>query len=91
MRISPTISTLFLRKFFFVALDTDTKKVNPPSIILGEGVHGKACWLIAYNNACGVDDLAAEHFIYSDKRIHIILSMLFIFFHMDIFRYCSDY
>ena len=22
--------------------------MNPPSIILGGGVHGKACWLIAY-------------------------------------------
>ena len=28
-----------------VTLDTHTKKMNPPSIIL---VHGKACWLIAY-------------------------------------------
>ena len=23
--------------------------MNPPTIILGGGVHGKACWLIAYN------------------------------------------
>ena len=23
--------------------------MNPPSIILGGGVHGKTCWLIAYN------------------------------------------
>ena len=28
-----------------MALDTHTKKMNPPSIIL---VHGKACWLISY-------------------------------------------
>ena len=27
--------------------------------------------------ACGVDDLAAEHFIYADERIHVILSILF--------------
>ena len=26
------------------------KKINLPSIILGVGVHGKACWLIAYIN-----------------------------------------
>ena len=27
--------------------------------------------------ACGVDGLAAEHFIYADERIHFILSILF--------------
>ena len=27
-------------------LDTYTKKMNPPSAVLG-GVHGKVCWLIA--------------------------------------------
>ena len=27
------------------------EKMNPPSIILGGGVHGKACWLIAYNDS----------------------------------------
>ena len=27
--------------------------------------------------ACGVDGLAAEHFIYADERIHVILSILF--------------
>ena len=46
MQISPTKSTFFKEKIL-VALDTDAKKMNPPSIILG-GVHGKACWLIAY-------------------------------------------
>ena len=24
--------------------------MNPPSIILGGGVHGKTCWLIAYKD-----------------------------------------
>ena len=38
---------LFLGKFFLVALDTDAKKMNPPPIILGGGVRGKVCWLIA--------------------------------------------
>ena len=38
--------------FFFgenilVALDTYAKKMNPPSIVMGGGVHGKSCWLIA--------------------------------------------
>ena len=50
--------------------------MNPPSIVLGGGVHGRSCWLIAYK-ACGVDGLAAEHFIYADERIHVILSILF--------------
>ena len=32
-----------------MALDTHTKKMNPPSTILGGGgVHGEACWLTAY-------------------------------------------
>ena len=50
MRISPTKSTFSLRKKFLVTLDTHTKKMNPPSIILGGGVHGKTCWLIAYRH-----------------------------------------
>ena len=39
---------LFFEEKILVTLDTHTKKMNPPSIILGGGVHGKACWLIAY-------------------------------------------
>ena len=39
---------LFGGEKILVTLDTHTKKMNPPSIILGGGVHGKACWLIAY-------------------------------------------
>ena len=35
--------------------------------------------------ACGVDGLAAEHFIYADERIHVILSILFNFFFSWIF------
>ena len=38
---------LFFEEKILVTLDTHMKKMNPPSIILG-GVHGKACWLIAY-------------------------------------------
>ena len=42
--------------FFFgenilVALDTYAKKMNPPLIVFGGGVHGKSCWLIAYNGS----------------------------------------
>ena len=46
MRISPTKSTFSLGKIFWWHLDA--KKMNPPSIVLGGGVHGKVCWLIAY-------------------------------------------
>ena len=36
-----------------VALGIYAKKMDPPSIILGGmGVHGKACWLIAYHGMC---------------------------------------
>ena len=35
---------------FLGALDTYTKKINPPSAVLGGGgvVHSKVCWLIGY-------------------------------------------
>ena len=37
---------LFFEEKILMTLDTQTKKMNPPSIILvGGGVHGKACWL----------------------------------------------
>ena len=35
-------------KLFLGTLDTYTKKMNPPSTVLGRGVHGKVSWLIAY-------------------------------------------
>ena len=38
----------FFREKILVALETYAKKMNPPSIVLGGGVHGKSCWLIAY-------------------------------------------
>ena len=31
-----------------LGLDTYTKKMNPPLAVLGGGVHGKVCWLMAY-------------------------------------------
>ena len=33
---------------FLGTRDTYTKKMNPPSAVLGGGVHGKVCWLMAY-------------------------------------------
>ena len=42
---------LSFEDIFWGTLDTYTKKMNPSSIVLGGGVHGKVCWLIAYNNA----------------------------------------
>ena len=47
LNISYKIHFFFGEKIL-VTLDTYAKKMNPPSIILG-GVHGKVCWLIAYN------------------------------------------
>ena len=39
---------LSFEDIFLGTLDTYTKKMNPPSIVLGGGgVHGKVCWLIA--------------------------------------------
>ena len=41
---------LSFEDIFLGTLNTYTKKMNPPSIVLGGGggVHGKVCWLIAY-------------------------------------------
>ena len=43
------IFRLSFEDIFLGTLDTYTKKMNPPSAVLGGGVHGKVCWLIAYN------------------------------------------
>ena len=46
------IFRLSFEDIFLGTLDTYTKKINPPSAVLGGGgVHGKVCWLIAYNNS----------------------------------------
>ena len=39
---------LSFEDIFLGTLDTYTKKMNSPSTVLGGGVHGKVCWLIAY-------------------------------------------
>ena len=40
----------FFEDIFWGTIDTYTKRMNPPSIVFfGGGVHGKVCWLIAYN------------------------------------------
>ena len=39
---------LSFEDIFLGTLDTYTKKMNPPSAVLGGGVHGKVSWLIAY-------------------------------------------
>ena len=40
------IFRLSFEDIFWETLDTYTKKINPPSAVLG-GVHGKVCYLIA--------------------------------------------
>ena len=42
------IFRLSFEDIFLGTLDTYTKTMNPPSAVLGGGVHGKVCWLIAY-------------------------------------------
>ena len=42
------IFRLSFEDIFWGTLDTYTKKMNPPSAVLGGGVHGMVCWLIAY-------------------------------------------
>ena len=47
LNISYKIQFFFGEKIL-VTLDTYSKKMNPPSIVFGAGVHDKVCWLIAY-------------------------------------------
>ena len=43
------IFRLFFEDIFLETLDTYTKKMNPPSVVLkGGGGYGKGCWLLAY-------------------------------------------
>ena len=58
----------FLEEKNLVALDTHAEKMNPPSIILGGELHGKACWLIAYN----ILDLAQT----KAQTVQIIIQLL---------------
>ena len=45
---------LSIEDIFCGTLDIYMKKMNPPSAVLGGRVHGKVCWLIAYNICCTV-------------------------------------
>ena len=49
---------LSFENIFLGTLDTYTKKMNPPSAVLG-GVHGKVCWLIAYSMYCTAQSVSA--------------------------------
>ena len=44
---NPERYRLSFEDIFLRTLDTYTKKINPPSTVLG-GVHGKVSWLTAY-------------------------------------------
>ena len=50
------IFRLSFEDIFLGTLDTYTKKMNPPSAVLGGGVHGKVCWLIAIINITYICD-----------------------------------
>ena len=50
---------LSFEDIFLGTLDTYTKKMNPPSAVLGGGVHGKVCWLIAYSMYCTAQSVSA--------------------------------
>ena len=52
---------LFFEDIFLGTLATYTKKMNPPSAVLGGGVHGKVCWLIAYNEHVKERHAIARH------------------------------
>ena len=54
---------LSFEDIFLGTLDTYIKKMNPPSAVLGGGVHGTFCWLIAYNVCLACSNLGLVHSI----------------------------
>ena len=53
--------------------------MNPPSIILGGGVHGKTCWLIAYKyNNNNTANSSAAQLKPCSEQLCILLSMFYI-------------
>ena len=58
-----------------VALDTYAKKMNPPSIVLREGVHGKVCWLIAYNICTELMKKTVKQFITIYGYLYLLLAI----------------
>ena len=71
--------------------DTCTKKMNPPSAVLGGEVHGKVCWLIAYwytdvqtlirklefGQSAVPDDLCTEALKCAYDQLSVLLSLCF--------------
>ena len=55
---------------FLGTLDTYTKKMNPPSAVLGGGVHGKVSWLIAYFVLCSA--YLVEYTLNPNSMIEIV-------------------
>ena len=53
---------LSFEDIFLGTLDTYTKKMNPPSAVLGGGVHGKVSWLIAYG-------ASMTHTMFDDQQV----------------------
>ena len=61
---------LSFEEFFLGTLDTYTKKMNSPSAVLGEGVHVKVCWLIAYYTQVRVGDVNGATLSSNILRLH---------------------
>ena len=52
------------------SIENESIEIRPLDIV-------NALTSVNKGKACGLDGLAAEHFIYADERIHVILSILF--------------
>ena len=56
------IFRLSFEDIFLGTLDPYTKKINPPSAVLGGGgVHCKACWLIAYSTVLNTTNITIQY------------------------------
>ena len=69
---------LSFEDIFLGTLDTYTKKMNPPSAVLGGGVHGKVCWLIAYDMFKGFNSV---------KQGSVISPLLFRSYNSNLFLF----
>ena len=65
---------LSFEDIFLGTLDTYTKKMNPPSAVLGGGVHGKVSWLIAYIGIVHASDIM---YLYNFLNYECIIARIY--------------
>ena len=77
------IFRLSFEDIFLGTLDTYTKKMNPPSAVLGGGVHGKVCWLIVYINVA-VDKTNISAVRLNQMKLDVLFIICYTMYHYSV-------